>query len=214
MSINLILSVIIIITSSYLLGSINFAIIITKIFTKKDIRDFGSGNAGMTNVLRSVGKFPAALTLLGDFGKGVLAVFIGKILIINLGGMISPSVGVYFAAFFVLLGHIYPIYYKFKGGKGILTTAGALLMIDPISLLICVIVFAIVCVSTRIVSLSSICCAVAYPVATFIVRVIQKNANIWLDTIMAIFIAGIIIFMHRSNIKRLINGTEHKFGKK
>lgn len=214
MNINLILSVITISVSSYLLGSVNFAIIITKLFIKKDIRDFGSGNAGMTNVLRSVGKLPAALTLIGDFGKGVIAVLIGKILIVNLLGLDLSSVGAYIAAFFVLLGHIYPIYHNFKGGKGILTSAGALLMIDPRVLLVCIIVFAIVCALTRIVSLSSICCATAYPIATFVFRFVQKSPNLWIDTILAVFLAGIIIFMHRSNIKRLINGTEHKFGNK
>ncbi len=108
---------------SYLFGSVNFAIIVTKLFAKKDIRDFGSGNAGMTNVLRTLGKGPAALTFLGDFAKGALSVLITRLVFTVLLKQPDNFVVEYAAAFSALLGHIFPLYYGFKGGKGIAVSA-------------------------------------------------------------------------------------------
>jgi glycerol-3-phosphate acyltransferase PlsY len=199
---------------AYLLGSINFAIIITKIFAKKDIRDFGSGNAGMTNVLRTLGKGPAALTLVGDFSKGIVAVLLGKLIFSFIGGTEGILFGGYISAFFVMLGHLFPLYYKFKGGKGILVCAGAILIIDPLVLAIVLSIFIIFVVISRYVSLGSIAAAVSFPIATFCLALIRQSNTIFQDSFMALTIAAIIIFMHRGNIKRLLNGTESRLGKK
>lgn len=202
--------------AGYLLGSINFAIIITKIFSKKDIRDFGSGNAGMTNVLRTLGKGPAALTLLGDLGKGILAVVLGNLFFQYIAGETTSLYGAYIGGFCALLGHIYPLYYRFKGGKGMLVSAGILLVIDPAICLICLGMFFLIVLLSRIVSLASIITAITYPIATLIMRIlVQASAQriLW-ETVLSALIGCIIIFMHRDNIKRLMNGTEYKFGQK
>jgi glycerol-3-phosphate acyltransferase PlsY len=198
---------------AYLFGSINFAIIFTKLFIKKDIREYGSGNAGMTNVLRTVGKGAAVLTTLGDFCKGVLAVLLGHLVLHYLGGS-----DVFFADYFIavsaLLGHCFPLYYNFKGGKGILVSAGIIAVLNPWVFLIILTTFLITVIVSRIVSLASIAAAVMFPIATLVLGLIQHEVTVWYDTLSAVLIAGIVIFMHRGNIKRLKNGTEHKFGQK
>lgn len=199
---------------AYLFGSINFAIIITKVFAKKDIRDFGSGNAGMTNVLRTLGKGPAALTLIGDFLKGVLAVLIARLLFSFVAKQPDFFVGEYLAVFCALLGHIFPVYYGFKGGKGILVSSGALLMLAPIPFLCSLVVFLVFVKLTKTVSVGSIASAIAFPIALFLFRMAFDSPNTGMETLMASLIALLIIFMHRSNIKRLIKGEENKFGSK
>lgn len=198
----------------YLLGSINFAIIITKIYTGEDIRDSGSGNAGFTNVLRTVGKLPSVLTLLGDFLKGVISVLLGFAVVYLLTGSLELiRFGGYLATAGAISGHMFPLYYGFKGGKGILVTAGTLLILDPVTLFIILGVFLIVVFITRIVSISSICAAAAFPITTIISRAVEKSEYIVWDALLSVLIAVIVIFMHRENIKRLLNGTEKKFGK-
>lgn len=199
----------------YLLGSINFAIIITKIVTGKDIRESGSGNAGFTNTLRTVGKIPSIFVLLGDFLKGVVSALIG-LGAVSLLTSDSQLVrfGAYVATIGAIVGHMFPLYYKFKGGKGILVTAGTLVILDPITLLIILGVFLIVVAFTRIVSISSISAAVAFPITTISLRLIQNGDYIIWDGILSVVIAIVIIAMHRENIKRLLNGTEKRFGEK
>ena len=199
--------------AAYLIGSINFAIIITWLFAKKDIRDYGSGNAGMTNVLRTLGKGPAVLVTLGDFCKGVAAVLVGRLILQLLGGGI-PFYGDYFLGLFAMLGHCFPIFYGFRGGKGILVSAGVILVLNWRVLLIILAVFLIVVAFTRTVSLGSISAAAAYPVSTLIVDLLRKAPHPFLNALSALVIGGIVIFMHRSNIKRLLNGTENKLGQK
>ena len=183
---------------SYLFGSLNSAIIVCRVLKHKDIRDYGSNNAGLTNVLRVFGKGPAAATLLCDLAKGVLAVVIG-----------------YLAGFFVMLGHIFPVFYGFHGGKGVLIAATTLIAIDPLTCAFSVAVFAIVLAATKYVSVGSICAAIAYPVFTPIVQLfIIKGDGVLANTLMATAIGLLIIYMHRPNIKRLMNGTENKFGSK
>lgn len=198
---------------AYLIGSVNFAIIVTRLFAKKDIRDFGSGNAGMTNVLRTLGKGPAALVTVGDFCKGMLAVLLGHLIIRLLSSGI-PFYADYIIALFVMLGHCFPVFYGFKGGKGILVSAGVILALDWRVFLIVFAVFMIVVAIKKIVSLASICTAVAFPIATLVIALVDRSPYVLWDTLSAILIAGIVIFMHRSNIKRLLNGTEKAFGKK
>ena len=200
--------------TAYLLGSMNFAMISTKAFLHKDIRDFGSGNAGMTNVLRTLGKGPAALTLIGDFSKGAVAVLLGHVIFTYVGGRPELLLGGYVSALFALLGHLFPLYYGFKGGKGIATCAGVLAVLDWRVLLIILGVFLIVTAVSRYVSLGSVCAAVAYPVSTLILRLCEHSSAVWGDTIMAFLIAVIVIVMHRKNIERLFNGTENKIGQK
>lgn len=200
--------------AAYLLGSVNFAIIITKLFSKQDIRDFGSGNAGMTNVLRTLGKGPAALTLLGDLSKGLLGVLFARFLFSVVAAQPDNFVGEYAAAFCGLLGHIFPVFYGFKGGKGVLVSAGALVALSPLAFLCCLVVFLAFALTTKIVSVGSIACAVAFPIALCIIRNLQGAPHILLETVMAAMIALLVIFMHRSNIGRLIRGEENQFGKK
>ena len=200
---------------SYLLGSISWAIIVTRLFSHQDIRECGSGNAGMTNVLRTLGKGPAALTLIGDFSKGILAVVLGRLLFTYVGNVSSEyvMVGAYLAGFCAILGHLFPVYFGFRGGKGILTSAGVILVLDPPVLVAILAVFLIVVAFTRIVSLGSISAAVCAPIFTYIFHTIQGRPAM-VDTLCILAIAVLVIFMHRANIKRLINGTENRFGSK
>lgn len=209
----MILPFVLAVVSAYLIGSINFAIIISWFFAKKDIRDYGSGNAGMTNVLRTFGKLPAVLTTVGDFFKGVLAVWLGRYIIISLGTYV-PEYADYLVALPALLGHCFPIYHRFKGGKGILVSAGIILMLNPWVLVTILTVFIIVVALSRMVSLASISAAVAFPISTLIYGLCANSPDVLIDTILAVIMAGLVIFMHRSNIERIKNGTESKLFEK
>ena len=204
---------------SYLLGSLNSAIIVCRLWKKKDIRDYGSNNAGLTNVLRVFGKGPAAVTLLCDLAKGVIAVTVCRLVVTNAFDVVffndDKFIG-YIAGFFVMLGHIFPVFYKFLGGKGVLIAATTLIAIDPLTCLFSVTVFAIVLAATKYVSVGSICAAVAYPVFTFINQnfLYSNHEGVLPNTLAAVLIGALIIYMHRPNIKRLLNGTENKFGQK
>ena len=202
---------------SYLFGSINSAITVCKIWKKKDIRDYGSNNAGLTNVLRVFGKGPALATLLCDLAKGVIAVVICRIVVTRIAGVVffdnKLFIG-YVAGLAVMLGHIFPIFYGFHGGKGVLLTATTLLAIDPLTCLFSVMVFAVVLALTKYVSVGSICAAVAYPIFTIVTQSMRDIQGHWINAGMALIFTVLIIWMHRSNIRRLLNGTENKFGSK
>ncbi|MEG2813319.1 MAG: glycerol-3-phosphate 1-O-acyltransferase PlsY [Oscillospiraceae bacterium] len=196
---------------SYLMGSVNFAIIITKIFAHKDIRDFGSGNAGLTNVMRVVGKGPALLTLIGDFSKGIISVVFVRILLL----LVCSSKGVvladYLCVYAALLGHIFPIFYGFKGGKGILVTFGTLVVLSPLAALICLAVFVIIVFISKYVSLGSIIAAICFPISIVLMRLAFSPHKIDLFEVgLTLPIVALIIFMHRQNIKRLVNHQENK----
>ena len=210
---------------SYLLGSLNFAIIVTRIMTGKDIRNYGSGNAGMTNVLRTVGISAAALTAVGDLGKGILSALAGEVIFsLAVKGLVENGViyaflngGMYVGIIFALLGHLFPLYYGFKGGKGILVCGGAILIMDWRVFLSILALFVILFVITRIVSVGSIAATIGYPVFTCIYQCMDKAftpTEIAVNTLLATGVAAVVIIMHRENIKRLINGTENRFGKK
>lgn len=192
---------------AYLLGSINSSILVGKLFGVTDIRQHGSGNAGTTNTLRTIGAKAAALVFVGDILKGVVAVLLARLIAFLL--QVDNSIAVLAAAFLVVLGHNYPLYFGFKGGKGIATSAAVILMIDPL-IGICVFVFAIlVMLITRYVSVGSIAAAVAFPTAV----AIWHHDNIpYLN--FAIAIGLLAILRHKENIKRLIKGTESKLGAK
>ena len=202
----------------YLLGSISFAIIITRLFAKKDVRNEGSGNAGMTNVLRTTGKLPAILTLIGDLGKAVLAIYLSRWIFSTLTFEGAGKIGMYLAGIFVLLGHIYPVFFNFRGGKGVLTCAGIFFVLDPILCSVCIAIFLIVTLISGYVSLGSILAMGSAPVLTLIVGltlradVLSTSSVLW-QSFFVLILASISIFMHRSNIKRLLSGTENGFKK-
>ncbi len=217
---------------AYLLGSISFAIIVTRCFTGNDIRSYGSGNAGATNVLRSQGKLPAILTFAGDLLKSVLSVFIGGWLLQNL--QLSPAtateaaflmydpenlrlIGCYLAGVCCIFGHLYPVFFGFRGGKGVMTTLGMTLFLDWKSALILLGLFVLVVLVTRMVSLGSCVAAILLPVMTCVMRALvydQKWPTVAFCTAVAAVIAVIILVKHRENIKRILAGTESKIGKK
>ena len=194
---------------AYLIGSINFSIIISKKMAGFDVREKGSGNAGTTNMLRSVGKKAAALTLLCDILKGVVA-----ILIAILAGKIVQNVDkallVQLAAIAVVLGHTFPIFFQFKGGKGVATSLGVLLMVNWKIGLICL-VFAIALIAlTRMVSLGSVGAAILYPVLVLFINTNYTVSEGSGYLIFSIILAIIVAFNHRENIKRLLEGKENK----
>ena len=213
---------------AYLLGSVSFSIIVTKWISKHaDIRSMGSGNAGFTNVLRSVGKLAGILTFIGDFLKGILAVWIAKMLFsspyfLGIESFVVLQIGAYLAGICCLIGHIYPCFFGFKGGKGVLTASAIVLMIDWRVFLLVIAVFLIVFLVSKIVSLASISAAAAYPIATFCITFFldylshQGEAGglpigfVLFSTGISLLIGSMIIFMHRSNIKRLRAGTEKR----
>lgn len=218
----------------YLLGSINFAILITKSQSHVDIRRYGSGNAGMTNVMRTVGKKAGYITFIGDFLKGLIATCLGMFifLMMDSGGSISQvidtslygsadwKIGGYIGGFACIIGHMFPLYYQFKGGKGIVAAASMMVVTDWRMILIILAIFIIVFAIGRIISLASIVCAASY---TFIhvgltYFVDYKNAPdeysavyCIITTALVFVLAMSVIIKHRENIKRLLNGTEKKF---
>lgn len=203
---------------SYLLGSINFAIIITKLFTKKDIRDFGSGNAGMTNVLRTVNKNAAALTLVGDFLKGVVGAAFSRFVFAALftGTELIPAIdGAYIGVIFAMLGHLFPVFYQFRGGKGISVCGGAILVADWRVFLLILLTFLIFTLTSKYVSLGSIMASTGYTVYTFVLRFfLDRDPHFLIYTLLALVATFFTIYKHKANIKRLLNGTENKLGSK
>lgn len=196
---------------AYLLGSINCAIIISRVFKKDDVRNHGSGGAGMTNILRTYGKGMAAITAVGDFLKAVIAIIFARLLFRWLG--ISGLDAGYIAGLFVILGHVYPLYFNFRGGKGVITTLGTMLLVNPLVFLIIIVIFVPLVFITKIVSLSSVLGAISFPFLTYFVAVWRGQPAI-VNTAFALVYTVVVIVMHRSNIKRLLNGTEYKFGQK
>lgn len=204
----------------YLISGINSAIIVTKIKTGEDIRKIGSGNAGLTNTLRTQGKIAALFVLLGDILKGVISILIVHFLFKGLLGIdtYEHTAGYewinYLAGIFAVLGHIFPIYYGFKGGKGILVTFSTMLAINWIPALILLGIFGIFVAITRYVSVGSIIAASCYPFAVLLFGYMNGNPNAWLSFVFAFVIGFMLVFMHRSNIQRLRNHTEKKLGEK
>lgn len=197
---------------SYFLGGINFSIIISKFTGKKqDIRCLGSQNAGFTNALRSLGILPAIMTFLGDFVKGMACSLIGKSLIYKCG--INSDYKFLFLillGFFCCLGHMWPCFFGFKGGKGILTTWAFSLFLDWKIFVSLISIFLIVMFLYKIISLASIISAIAYPILVFIFTNNLTFSSHMISSIVALIWSSIIIIKHRSNIQRLISGDESK----
>ena len=192
------LSILIVIAAGYLLGSISTGVVLSKLFANTDIRSQGSGNAGTTNMLRVLGRKMALFTFIGDMLKGIIAVFIGKWLV---GGELGGLLGVVGA----VLGHYYPLYFGFKGGKGIATSFGSLLFVFPIQALLAFAVFLILVALTHYVSVGSVAAAVTLPLLIVITRF--QEPVLWIITVC---IGASVIWRHRANIKRLMNHTENK----
>lgn len=204
----------------YLLCGINSAIIVTRIRSGQDIRELGSGNAGLTNTLRTQGKLAALFVLIGDILKGVLSILAVHFLFkIMLGVDTYYTMGTwtwvnYFAGVFGAVGHIYPIYYGFKGGKGILVTFAAMLAINWLAGVIPFLIFVAVVAISRYVSLGSITAAAVYPFTVLILSLMQNDWSAWINFGLSAAIGALLIFMHRANIRRLMNHTEKKLGQK
>ena len=190
-------SVLALLVVPYFLGSINFGIIISKLFHGEDIREYGSGNAGMTNMLRTYGKRDAAITLIGDALKAVVAVILGRILFGISGG--------YVAGLTCILGHAFPCYYKFKGGKGVVVTAATIAVIDWRIFLVLLGIFILVVAFSKYISLGSVCGMLVFPL---LVQVWDRGLSI--NVLLSCLISALVIFLHRGNIKRIYNGTESK----
>ena len=205
---------------AYLLGSINTAVIVTRIVTKgkKDIREMGSGNAGFTNVLRSVGKVPAIFTIVCDALKAIIAVYVGGLLFsfMSVGDLSIENVakiGMYISGFACIIGHSYPIYFHFKGGKGIVTAAGMMLVLDWRVFLLILGTFLIVFICSKIISLSSLVSAVFFGFYTFILAYFADHGSALYVTFCTVASFGIglfVIIKHKDNIKRLMKGEEKK----
>ncbi len=181
----------------YLLGSINPAILFSKLIWRDDIRTHGSGNAGTTNMLRTFGLKAAALTLICDFAKAVVAVWIGRLLF-------AAPFGGAIAGLFVVLGHTFPIYYRFKGGKGVACAGMVAFAINPIIFLFLLFIFLVVAIGTRYVSLASVMCALFYPL------LFRAFAFDGLLGAMSVLIAVFVFSLHWENMQRLWEHKENK----
>lgn len=216
--------------AAYLLGSINTAVMVTGIVTKgkKDIRQMGSGNAGFTNVLRSVGKVPAIVTIVCDALKCVVAVLLGGFIFSFIAAesqILSNeyvNCGKYIAGIFCILGHSYPVYFHFKGGKGVVTAA-ALMLTEDWRVFLCILAtFLIIFLISKIISAASITCAVLYAPYTFVMTFVFDYLNgggyslayVLLSTFAALIIGIFVVVKHKENIKRLLRGEEKKITSK
>ena len=200
---------IIVVIISYLIGSISFSVIISKKMAGFDVREKGSGNAGATNMLRSVGVKAAVLTLIGDCLKGVVAILIA-VLIGKIAQNLDKALLVQLAGIAVILGHTFPIFFNFKGGKGVATALGVVLVTNWQIGLICLVFALVLMALSRMVSLGSVGACVLFPVLVLFIKsnYIVTEGSSYL--IYSIILAVIVAFNHRSNIKRLLTGTENK----
>ena len=198
---------------AYCIGSVNFSVIISKKMAGFDVREKGSGNAGSTNMLRSVGKKAAALTLICDILKGVVAIIIA-IIIGNIIKESNKELLLQIAGVAVVIGHTFPIFFGFKGGKGVATSLGILLISNWKIGLICLVFALVLMILTRMVSLGSCAAAILFPVLTLFINdsytVLSDGKSGSAYFVYSVILAIIVLYNHRSNIKRLLNGTENK----
>ena len=219
---------------SYLIGSVNFSILISKAISGKDIRESGSGNAGATNMLRTHGKKMAIITLLCDIAKGVIVVVLAYVAalylwasfttlepiragVYNINTSLVPDtlceVLPYMAGLFVMLGHCFPVFFGFRGGKGVATALGVVMSLDwQIGIIVLVVALAIM-VITRYVSLGSVVAAALFVVLIIAKQILTGNMNPYIIVCSALM-GFLIILRHHANISRLIHGTENKLGMK
>ncbi len=198
---------------SYLLGSINTSILVSRWAYRKDIRDYGSGNAGFTNAVRTMGWRRGLIVFVGDAAKCALAVLIGQLLYTGSLDFVEGAAGRLLAGAFVSFGHLYPLYFRFRGGKGVVTTEIAIMMFDWRIGLIVMGVFFLVVLLTRYISLGSLCGAVAIPVLVYVFSA-NTPGDIrmgWGYTALSAIVCLVVIIKHRTNIVRLWKGTESRF---
>lgn len=193
-----------ILLTAYLIGSVSFAVVFSRIFGLQDPRTYGSGNPGATNVLRSGNKAAAALTLIGDAAKGWFAVWLAVRL------EFSP-LAVAGVAIAVFIGHLYPIFLKFKGGKGVATAFGVMIAVQPLLALAAMATWIIIAVFFRLSSLAALTCAVFAPLYYFFGGMLMWQAHLPIG-IALIVIAIFLMVRHKANIQRLIQGTEPRIG--
>ena len=198
---------------AYLIGSINFSVLISKKMAGFDVREKGSGNAGTTNMLRSVGKKAAAITLICDILKGAISIVIA-IIVGNIAKNLDRELLLQIAGIAVVLGHTFPIFFEFKGGKGVATSLGVLLMSNWQIGLICLVFAVVLMALTRMVSLGSCAAAVLFPVLTLFINqhytVLTDGKSGRVYFVYSVILAIIVLYNHRSNIKRILSGTENK----
>ncbi len=192
------LKIILIAIIAYAFGNLSFAVVIGKIFYKKDVRNYGSGNAGTTNMIRAFGKKAGIITFVGDALKGFLAALIGM--------LVGGEMGGYVAGAFVIVGHNWPLALKFKGGKGVATTIGVMLFVLPVITVICFVIGLSIAMFTRTVSLGSL---IGVGISPLVILIFYKPFDFSLF-IFSLFYTSLCLFKHRENIKRLIKGEEKK----
>lgn len=210
----MLITAIVTVVAAYLIGSINFAVIFAKAFLKKDVREIGSGNAGTTNVMRTAGFLPGALTFICDALKGFVAVFMGKLvfeyLFTNGVAWAAPIYGAYACGVACMLGHVFPIFFQFKGGKGVATSVGIYAVCSPIAIISGLVVFAVGTVVSKMVSLGSLLATVV--VVTLSIVFYDTSASIIPQMVLSLIMGIIVVLKHTGNIKRLLAGTENKIG--
>lgn len=199
---------------AYLIGSINFAVIFSKIFIKKDIREVGSGNAGMTNVMRVAGALPGILTFVFDALKGFVACFVGKMIFSYLhtateSPLFLAVYGAYICGVACMLGHVFPLFFGFKGGKGVATSVGIFAVCCPIAIITGLVIFAILLSTVKIMSISSLSATIV--VVGMSLAFYDKTALFLPQAVCAASMGAIVFLKHKENIVRLLRGEENKF---
>jgi glycerol-3-phosphate acyltransferase PlsY len=203
----------VVIIFTYLLGSIPFGLVISKLFKGVDVRKHGSKNIGFTNVFRVVGFLPAIIVLVLDMGKGVAGILLISQIAI---GQVPLSISLIklVAGIFVILGHIFPLFANFRGGKGVATGAGVLLALVPSEFILVLVVFILVVGLTRYISLGSLVSSLFLPLILILEKYYLKKPMPPELIILSLILTFLIFYTHRQNIKRLLAGTENKFGNK
>ncbi len=200
----------------YLFGSLNASIIFSWVFKGTDIRNAGSKNAGMTNTLRVFGKKAAVFVFVFDLFKAIISVLLARWIV---SAVVKDNTAViqiaeYLAGFGAVLGHNFPLYFKFKGGKGILSSWGAIMMFDYRIAIVLIVVFLLVVSITRYVSLASICASVSFPVCVVLLNIWNPVSTTGVYILLSVLMAALAVYRHKANIKRLCAGTESKLGAK
>jgi glycerol-3-phosphate acyltransferase PlsY len=197
---------------AYLLGAIPFGLLIGKLFGETDIRKVGSGNPGATNVWRLLGFKAAIWVFIGDIGKGALAVWMAQYWVGNIGIQgLSADMFYVLCALVVIVGHVFPVYTGFKGGKGVNTALGAMIMLLPFESLVSLMVFAIVLLVFRYVSLGSMIAAISFAVTILLEKYAMHKDVALIYVFLSALLALLIVVTHRQNITRLLTGTENRF---
>ncbi|MBO5005567.1 MAG: glycerol-3-phosphate 1-O-acyltransferase PlsY [Clostridia bacterium] len=192
---------------AYAIGSINFSVIFSRKFAGFDVREKGSGNAGTTNMLRSVGKKAAIITLICDILKGVVSILIA-LLVGYFVKDVDKSILIQLAGFFAVFGHTFPIFFEFRGGKGVATALGVILLTNWQIGLICLVFALCLMLLTKMVSLGSIMAAILFPILTIFIH--ENYLALGNYIILGIALGLLVVFNHRTNLKRILEGNENK----